>query len=83
MSLVGTIAVNGPHIHISLSNGADGTTIGGHLPSLEERMQINVTSTDTSNKKSEQNDVPYGSQIYTTAEIVISEQNDLIFLRCN
>lgn len=38
VSLVGTIAVNGPHIHISLSDGT-GTTIGGHLPSLEERKE--------------------------------------------
>jgi uncharacterized protein len=36
VSLVGTIAINGPHIHIALSDG-NGTTLGGHLPSLSER----------------------------------------------
>jgi len=30
VSMVGTISVNGSHIHISISDG-DGVTIGGHL----------------------------------------------------
>lgn len=54
VSLVGTLSPDGPHLHISLSDGT-GKTIGGHL--LE------------------------GCPIYTTAEIVIGEAEDLQFSR--
>ena len=54
VSLVGTLSVNGSHIHISLADGA-GKTIGGHL--LD------------------------GCMVYTTAEIVLQEANELQFTR--
>ncbi|WP_207496933.1 PPC domain-containing DNA-binding protein [Aridibaculum aurantiacum] len=54
VSLVGTLSVNGSHIHISISDST-GQTIGGHLSD--------------------------GCKIYTTAEIVIHESNELIFTR--
>jgi predicted DNA-binding protein with PD1-like motif len=46
VSLVGTLSPDGPHLHLSISDG-DGKTIGGHLVA--------------------------GCEIYTTAEIVISD----------
>jgi uncharacterized protein len=54
VSLMGTVSVNGSHIHISIS-GDKGQTIGGHL--LD------------------------GNVVYTTAEIVIQEEYDLVFTR--
>jgi uncharacterized protein len=54
VSLMGTVSVNGSHIHISISD-EKGQTIGGHL--LE------------------------GNVVYTTAEIVIQEEDDLVFTR--
>ncbi len=54
VSLVGTLSVNGSHIHLSISDST-GKTIGGHL--LD------------------------GCKIYTTAEIVITESNELVFIR--
>lgn len=54
LSLVGTLSVDGPHLHVALSDGT-GKTIGGHL-------QV-------------------GNLIYTTAEIVIGELDDLVFTR--
>jgi len=54
VSLVGTLSVNGSHIHLSISDST-GKTIGGHL--LE------------------------GCKVYTTAEIVIGESKELIFVR--
>jgi uncharacterized protein len=51
---MGTVSVNGSHIHISISD-EKGQTIGGHL--LE------------------------GNVVYTTAEIVIQEEDDLVFTR--
>lgn len=67
MSLVGTISVdNQPHIHISLSD-RNGQMVGGHLPSLEERAVYNQTDFDC--------------PIYTTAEIVIANNINLVFER--
>jgi predicted DNA-binding protein with PD1-like motif len=41
-SLSGTFDLNlSPHVHISLANG-QGQTLGGHLPSLEERDTYNL-----------------------------------------
>lgn len=54
VSLVGTFASDGCHLHISLSD-KNGNMIGGHLK--------------------------HGCVIYTTAEIVIGEINNLIFIR--
>ncbi len=54
VSLVGTLCPDGPHLHISISDG-QGVTIGGHLQD--------------------------GSQVYTTAEIVIGELEDSRFTR--
>ncbi|MDE3251592.1 MAG: DNA-binding protein [Bacteroidota bacterium] len=54
VSLVGTLSVNGSHLHIALSDST-GKTIGGHL------ME--------------------GCKIYTTAEMVIGESKDMVFLR--
>ena len=54
VSLLGTLSVNGSHIHISLSDST-GQTIGGHL------LDSNI--------------------IYTTAEIIIQEDDDLVFTR--
>jgi uncharacterized protein len=54
VSLVGTVSLNGSHLHLSVSDST-GATLGGHLLS--------------------------GCQVYTTAEIVIQENSDLIFTR--
>lgn len=54
VSLVGTVSVNGGHLHISLSD-KDGKTIGAHLQK--------------------------GSEVYTTAEIIIGEAEELEFKR--
>lgn len=54
VSLVGTLATTGFHLHISLAD-SQGKTIGGHL--LD------------------------GCLIYTTAEIIIGESEELIFNR--
>lgn len=54
VSLVGTLCPDGPHLHISISDGS-GVTLGGHLQD--------------------------GSQVYTTAEIVIGELEDSRFTR--
>jgi uncharacterized protein len=54
VSLVGTLSVNGSHIHISLSDST-GKTIGGHL--LE------------------------GCKVYTTAEIVLGQNDRMVFTR--
>ncbi|HPH86440.1 MAG TPA: DNA-binding protein [Ferruginibacter sp.] len=54
VSLVGTLSVNGSHIHISISDST-GKTIGGHL--LD------------------------GCIVYTTAEIVILSDENLVFKR--
>src|SRR6185503_11830622 len=54
VSLTGTLCADGPHLHISLSDG-QGVTIGGHLQD--------------------------GNLIYTTAEIVIGELEDVVFCR--
>ncbi|HAX79354.1 MAG TPA: DNA-binding protein [Cyanobacteria bacterium UBA11372] len=54
VSLVGTLSVNGIHLHISIAD-SEGITRGGHLVD--------------------------GCLIYTTAEIVIGESEDLIFSR--
>lgn len=54
VSLVGTLSNDGPHLHISLSDG-NGKMIGGHLQD--------------------------GSQIYTTAEIVLGDLEDSVFTR--
>jgi predicted DNA-binding protein with PD1-like motif len=54
VSLTGTLCPDGPHLHISLSDG-EGATIGGHLQD--------------------------GNLIYTTAEIVIGELEDVVFCR--
>lgn len=54
VSLIGTVSINGSHLHISVSDST-GRTIGGHL--LD------------------------GNTIYTTAEIVIQETNDVTFTR--
>lgn len=56
VSLIGTVSVNGSHIHISISDST-GKTIGGHL--LDRNL------------------------VYTTAEIVIQESDDLVFTREN
>ena len=54
VSLVGTISVNGSHLHISISD-EQGKTIGGHLWE--------------------------GCKIYTTAEIVIADFDELSYKR--
>jgi uncharacterized protein len=54
VSLVGTLAPDGPHLHLSVSDGT-GKTLGGHLVE--------------------------GCPIYTTAEIIIGEAQDLRFTR--
>jgi predicted DNA-binding protein with PD1-like motif len=54
VSLTGTLSPDGPHLHISLSDG-QGVTIGGHLQD--------------------------GNLIYTTAEVVIGELEDVVFSR--
>jgi len=54
VSLTGTLCPDGPHLHISLSDG-EGVTIGGHLQD--------------------------GNLIYTTAEVVIGELEDVVFGR--
>jgi uncharacterized protein len=54
VSLVGTVSLNGSHIHISISDST-GKTIGGHL--LDDNL------------------------VYTTAEIVIQESDDFVFMR--
>ena len=54
VSLVGTLSPDGPHLHISLSDGT-GQTMGGHLQE--------------------------GALIYTTAEIVLGELEDVTFRR--
>lgn len=54
VGLVGTVSINGSHLHLSISDST-GKTIGGHL--LDENI------------------------IYTTAEIVIGEGKQLIFVR--
>lgn len=54
VSLVGTVSINGNHLHMSVSDST-GATIGGHL------LDNNI--------------------IYTTAEIIINESNQLIFTR--
>lgn len=56
VSLIGTVSVNGSHIHMSISDST-GKTIGGHL--LDRNL------------------------VYTTAEIVIQESDDLVFTREN
>ena len=54
VSITGTVAISGSHLHISISDG-DGVTIGGHLVS--------------------------GCKIYTTAEIVLAEFEDVVYAR--
>ena len=54
VSLVGTVSVNGVHLHISIAD-SEGITKGGHLVD--------------------------GCLIYTTAEIVIGESENVIFSR--
>lgn len=54
VSLVGTVSINGSHLHLSVSDST-GQTIGGHL--LDENI------------------------VYTTAEIVIGEGQQLVFTR--
>jgi uncharacterized protein len=54
VSLIGTVSVNGSHIHISISDET-GKAIGGHL--LDDNL------------------------IHTTAEIVLQESDELIFMR--
>ena len=54
VSITGTAAVSGSHLHISISDG-DGVTFGGHLVS--------------------------GCRIYTTAEIVLAEFEDVAYTR--
>ncbi|KAL4467763.1 hypothetical protein ABPG74_013098 [Tetrahymena malaccensis] len=67
VSLVGTISQGSqPHIHISLSDKY-GNMVGGHLPSLEERQFYNQTD--------------FSCPIYTTAEIILSENVNLVFQR--
>lgn len=56
VSLIGTVSINGSHIHISVSDST-GKTVGGHL------LDSNI--------------------VYTTAEIVIREADDLVFTREN
>lgn len=56
VSLVGTVSINGCHLHISISDKT-GKTIGAHLQ--------------------------HGSEVYTTAEIIIGEAQDLEFTREN
>jgi predicted DNA-binding protein with PD1-like motif len=53
-SLVGTLSPDGPHLHITLSDG-QGVCVGGHLQE--------------------------GSEIYTTAEIILIELEDVVFSR--
>jgi len=70
---VGTISQNlRPHIHISLSDGK-GSTIGGHLPSLDERETLEKSGRFTM--------IESGCYIYTTAEITLAEHYELIFKR--
>ncbi|KAL4502259.1 hypothetical protein ABPG72_000494 [Tetrahymena utriculariae] len=67
VSLVGTISKGSlPHIHIALSDKY-GSVIGGHLPSLEERQRYNQTD--------------FSCPIYTTAEMILSENVNLVFQR--
>ncbi|EAR86708.1 DNA-binding protein (macronuclear) [Tetrahymena thermophila SB210] len=67
VSMVGTISEgNMPHIHISLSDKY-GNMIGGHLPSLEERQLYNQTD--------------FSCPVNTTAEIVLTENINLVFQR--
>jgi uncharacterized protein len=54
LSLAGTLAVNGAHLHIALAD-AEGKVTGGHV--LD------------------------GNLIYTTAEIIIGEAENLVFTR--
>ena len=54
VSLVGTLSPDGPHLHISISDGT-GQTVGGHLQA--------------------------GTLIYTTAEIVLGELEEVTFRR--
>lgn len=54
VSLVGTVSINGSHLHISISDKT-GKTIGAHLQK--------------------------GSEVYTTAEIIIGEAENLEFKR--
>ena len=54
VSMTGTVATSGSHIHVSISDG-DGVTLGGHLVS--------------------------GCKIYTTAEIILSVFDDVIYKR--
>jgi uncharacterized protein len=54
VSLIGTVSVNGSHLHISISDST-GKTIGGHL--LDSNF------------------------VYTTAEVVILESDELVFTR--
>jgi len=54
VSMTGTVATSGSHIHVSISDG-DGVTLGGHLVS--------------------------GCKIYTTAEIILSVFDDVVYKR--
>ncbi|MDB5196520.1 MAG: DNA-binding protein [Flaviaesturariibacter sp.] len=54
VSFIGTVSVNGSHLHLSISDST-GKTIGGHL------LDSNI--------------------VYTTAELVIQEADDLTFTR--
>ena len=54
VSLVGTVSINGSHLHMNVSDST-GATIGGHL--LDSNL------------------------VYTTAEIVIGEDKQLVFTR--
>lgn len=54
VSLVGTLSINGSHIHISISDST-GKTIGGHV------LDSNI--------------------VYTTAEIIIQEDDEFVFTR--
>ena len=54
VSLVGTVSINGCHLHLAVSDTSGGT-LGGHL--LTENL------------------------VYTTAEIVIGENKELVFTR--
>ena len=52
------------HLHIQLANG-NGESIGGHLPSLEERGS----------------DAEFGCPIFTTLELVLLSHTDLVYER--
>ena len=56
VSLVGTVAPEGSHLHVSVSD-AEGRVIGGHLA--------------------------IGSIVFTTAEIVVSEDSEVTFARAH